>query len=266
MKPSLNNYQPDAVVIHIGSNDVSFGNLRSETAVKNVAENIIKIALLCKEYGVSEVVVSSILPKRNIKLSNLIRKVNDILYYLCKINNVYFLSNGNICRNFICDDGAHLNQKGTHILASNLITFINSIFNFNWLYSEFCLTENCNSRCLSGNNINESTKLSNNSYSVLSPWTNINEEVNEETLSILNKRRKDSFDRLIFGNLNINSISSKFDQMKFLLQGKVDIFVSTETKLDNSFPTNQFLIEELNLITLFQQISSWLKVIGNHLS
>ena len=62
MKPSLNNYQPDAVVIHIGSNDVSFGNLRSETAVKNIAENIIKIALLCKEYGVSEVVVSSILP------------------------------------------------------------------------------------------------------------------------------------------------------------------------------------------------------------
>ena len=31
--------------------------------------------------------------------------------------------------------------------------------------------------------------------------------------------------------------------MKFLLQGKVDILVLTETKLDNSFPTNQFLIE-----------------------
>ena len=29
--------------------------------------------------------------------------------------------------------------------------------------------------------------------------------------------------------------------MKFLLQGKVDI--ETETKFDNSFPTNQFLIE-----------------------
>ena len=31
--------------------------------------------------------------------------------------------------------------------------------------------------------------------------------------------------------------------MKFLLQGKVDILVLTETKLDKSFPTNQFLIE-----------------------
>ena len=31
--------------------------------------------------------------------------------------------------------------------------------------------------------------------------------------------------------------------MKFLLQEKVDILVLTETKLDNFFPTNQFLIE-----------------------
>ena len=77
----------------------------------------------------------------------------------------------------------------------------------------------------------------------LSPVTNMNEETNEDVLSILNKHRKDNSDGLILGNLNINSINSKFDQMKFLLQGKVDILVLTETKLDNSFPTTQFLIE-----------------------
>ena len=32
--------------------------------------------------------------------------------------------------------------------------------------------------------------------------------------------------------------------MKFLLQGKVDILVQTETKLDNSFPANQLVIED----------------------
>ena len=72
MKPSLKNNWPDAVVIHTGSNDVDFRNIRSETAVKDIAENFTKIALLCKEYGVSEVVVSSILPKRCIKLYNMI--------------------------------------------------------------------------------------------------------------------------------------------------------------------------------------------------
>ena len=117
MKPSLNNNQPNAAALKIESNDVDFRNLRSETAIK--------VALLCKGYGVSEVVVFLISSKRNIKLSKLIRQVNDI-----RKMNVYFLSNDNISRNFICDNGMHLNQQGTHILANNFVAFIN-IFNSN---------------------------------------------------------------------------------------------------------------------------------------
>ena len=48
--------------------------------------------------------------------------------------------------------------------------------------------------------------------------------------------------RLLVGNLNINSISIKFDQLKFFVRGKVDILVITETKLGKTFPTSQFLI------------------------
>ena len=33
--------------------------------------------------------------------------------------------------------------------------------------------------------------------------------------------------RLLVGNLNINSISNKFDQLKLLVPGKVDILVIT---------------------------------------
>ena len=104
MKPIFNNSQPDTVAIHVGSNYKDF----SETAVKDIAENIIKITLLCKKYGVSAI-VSSILPKGNIKLSKLITQVNDVLYDLCKMNNIYLSSNDNIRRNFICDDDVHLN-------------------------------------------------------------------------------------------------------------------------------------------------------------
>ena len=131
MKLTLNNYRPDAVIIHIGSNDINLSNFSCDTAVDDIAENIIKVALLCKEYGVNEIAVSSILPKGNIKLSKLIRQVNDRLYYICSESNVYFLTNDNINRSFICDDGVHLNQKGTHILASNFVDFINGIYNFN---------------------------------------------------------------------------------------------------------------------------------------
>ena len=49
--------------------------------------------------------------------------------------------------------------------------------------------------------------------------------------------------RLLIDDLNINFMSNKFDQLKLHVQGKVDIFVITETKLDSTFPTSQFLIE-----------------------
>ena len=49
--------------------------------------------------------------------------------------------------------------------------------------------------------------------------------------------------RLLIGNLNINSTSNKFDQLKLLVRGKFDILVITETKLDSPFPTSQFFIE-----------------------
>ena len=49
--------------------------------------------------------------------------------------------------------------------------------------------------------------------------------------------------RLIIRNLNINSISNKFDQLKLFVQGKVDILIVTETKLDSTFATSQFPID-----------------------
>ena len=42
--------------------------------------------------------------------------------------------------------------------------------------------------------------------------------------------------RLFIGNPNINSISNKFDNLKLIIQGKIDIVVITETKTDSTFP------------------------------
>ena len=40
------------------------------------------------------------------------------------MNNIYFLSNNNISRNFICDDEVHPNQNGTLILLLLQIVFL----------------------------------------------------------------------------------------------------------------------------------------------
>ena len=49
--------------------------------------------------------------------------------------------------------------------------------------------------------------------------------------------------QMIKGTLNINSLSSKFDDLKVLISGTFDILIITETKLDDTYPISQFHID-----------------------
>ena len=44
-------------------------------------------------------------------------------------------------------------------------------------------------------------------------------------------------------HLNINFVRNKFELLSSLIGGKIDILLITETKLDATFPTNQFFIQ-----------------------
>ena len=51
----------------------------------------------------------------------------------------------------------------------------------------------------------------------------------------------------IIGQININSISSKFNQLKELVLKRIDILVVSETKLDEIFPSSQFHMDGFSL-------------------
>ena len=55
--------------------------------------------------------------------------------------------------------------------------------------------------------------------------------------------RKGNIKKLIIGQLNINSLINKFDCLVQQITGNVDILMVSETKLDNSFPVGQFVID-----------------------
>ena len=52
--------------------------------------------------------------------------------------------------------------------------------------------------------------------------------------------------RTIVATLKINSIRNKFDQLKLSIVNNVDILVITETKLDDTFSTANFMIDEFS--------------------
>ena len=60
---------------------------------------------------------------------------------------------------------------------------------------------------------------------------------------ILKKIKVKNLTRLIFGQLNINSIRNKFDLLKMQIKGNIDILVITESKLDRSFPSQLIFFE-----------------------
>ena len=57
--------------------------------------------------------------------------------------------------------------------------------------------------------------------------------------------RSDNVNKLSFAHLNINSIRNKFEFLSTQVKGKIDILIISETKIDESFPKRNFLIERL---------------------
>ena len=64
-----------------------------------------------------------------------------------------------------------------------------------------------------------------------------------DTSWLLKNPKIKNTNRLIVGQLNINSIVGKFDHLKVLIVNNIDILVLTETKIDSSFPNAQFRID-----------------------
>ena len=63
------------------------------------------------------------------------------------------------------------------------------------------------------------------------------------SLEALYKIRSENPSNILISYININSIRNKMQNLSTLLQNKVDILAIAETKLDESFPTSQFMLE-----------------------
>ena len=59
----------------------------------------------------------------------------------------------------------------------------------------------------------------------------------------MNEIRKKNPNRIIIAHLNINSIRNKFVILKEVVGNKIDILLISETKLDDTFSLNQFILE-----------------------
>ena len=81
-----------------------------------------------------------------------------------------------------------------------------------------------------------------------------------DPLSEIKNLRLRNVNKVIIGNININSLPNKFEQLKELVIKHIDVLVITETKLDDSFPTSQFTIIINIIIINFFYIGSHINI------
>ena len=65
----------------------------------------------------------------------------------------------------------------------------------------------------------------------------------DNPVNIFKKLRSKNEDRLLIAHLNIHFLRNKFEALRPLVQGMVDILVISETKLDESPPVNEFILD-----------------------
>ena len=73
--------------------------------------------------------------------------------------------------------------------------------------------------------------------------------INENTYDfrgIKDLRNQNPF-RIIISHININSISSKFEPFVSFINNYLDILMISETKIDDTFPDSQFVIESFSV-------------------
>ena len=59
----------------------------------------------------------------------------------------------------------------------------------------------------------------------------------------MKKLRRKNLNKVIISQININSIRNKIELLPEAVLGNIDILMVSETKIDMSFPTSQFVIQ-----------------------
>ena len=72
---------------------------------------------------------------------------------------------------------------------------------------------------------------------------NLNENTADSLFSEVKNYKLENPKNITISHLNVNSLRNKFISIEELIKSKLDIFLVSETKIDHSFPNQQFSID-----------------------
>ena len=79
-----------------------------------------------------------------------------------------------------------------------------------------------------------------------SPLFSAPEESNDTKIGLI-VMKENSPNKIIVGQLNISSLRNKFEALQYIINRNLDIILLSETKLDDSFPSAQFMLKNYGI-------------------
>ena len=79
-----------------------------------------------------------------------------------------------------------------------------------------------------------------------------NNKESSNAFQSVQKHRLQNPKNIVIGHLNVNSLRNKSEAVEELLQKKVDICFLSETKIDETFPNQQFMINDYKLFRRYR--------------
>ena len=127
IEPKLESDKHDLAIIHCGTNDLSPRPEKPVLTPAEIVNEIEKIGIKCKSAGINDIIISSIITRKDVDVEVKRISVNTLTKSMCQRNGFKFLSNDNISKSQLWKDGLHLSQRGLNSLANNFIGVINNI-------------------------------------------------------------------------------------------------------------------------------------------
>ena len=111
IKLTLQKYEFDTSILHMGANDV----LKLGSNIDTVSKDIMNIANHCKNFGVKQTIISGLTLSTRLNAS-FISLLNNSIKVLCKKHGYSFTDNSNVSSENLWEDGLHLNKSGKGVL------------------------------------------------------------------------------------------------------------------------------------------------------
>ena len=200
-----------------------------------------KLAEEVSDGGKRDVLVSEII-NRGDDYQAKVQKVNEFLSETRTRKNVKYIVNGNIGLDMLNRSKLRLSRFGTIQQVKNHRETLKT-----WRHIEKPVNEGIPILKSDGPSFPGKTaknsKISGNKLNTMQ----------ENPIDSIRQLKLSNPHKIILGHLNINSLRNKFESIADVIQGTFDIFLLSETKIDESFPDKQF---RLNNYKIFRKDSN----------